>query len=162
MSKIKNTEELSVESPRSPGNATNSIVINGNVNDFRPAVQSGSRNTQAQITGTASTTKVQPVVNKDQLTEANMRAISRYERRLNDQDRVDPSVIKSILAAGVVREYEAKKDPEPAAEAMHIEGVDDAALRYAIDNEFTAEQRARLHNIVNIFTNKGDSAGKSK
>jgi hypothetical protein len=35
-----------------------------------------------------------------------MRAISRYEKKLKAADRVDPSVIKSILAAGVVREYE--------------------------------------------------------
>ena len=35
-----------------------------------------------------------------------MKAIRRFERKLNAADRVDPSVIKSILAAGVVREYE--------------------------------------------------------
>ena len=90
-----------------------------------------------------------------------MRAISRYEAKLNELDRVDSSVIKTILAAGVVREYEAAvpEKPEPPA-GMHIEGVDDAELRYAIENEFTAEQRARLHNIVNIFTHKDESKRK--
>lgn len=110
----------------------------------------------------SSTTKVQPTSPGGKLSEENMRAISRYEQKLNDLDRVDPSVIKSILAAGVVREYETsqKKQPEPLPlvdAGMHIEGVDDAELRYAIENEFTAEQRARLHNIVNIFTNKDES-----
>ena len=37
-----------------------------------------------------------------------------------------------------------------------MEGVDDAALRYAIANEFTDEQKARLQNIVNIFSNKDE------
>jgi len=70
-------------------------------------------------------------------------------------------VIKSILAAGVVREYESqKKNVENVDNGMHIEGVDDAELRYAIDNEFTAEQKARLHNIVNIFTHKDKSKSK--
>jgi hypothetical protein len=54
----------------------------------------------------SSTTKVQPTSPGSKLSEENMRAISRYEQKLNDLDRVDPSVIKSILAAGVVREYE--------------------------------------------------------
>lgn len=42
-----------------------------------------------------------------------------------------------------------------------MEGVDDAALKFAIANEFTDEQRARLQNIVNIFSNK-DDPGRSK
>jgi hypothetical protein len=44
---------------------------------------------------------------------------------------------------------------------MHMEGVDDAALSYAIENEFTDEQKARLQNIVNIFSNK-DEANRGK
>jgi hypothetical protein len=42
-----------------------------------------------------------------------------------------------------------------------MEGVDDAALKFAIANEFTDEQKARLQNIVNIFSNK-DEPGRSK
>jgi len=107
----------------------------------------------------ASTTKVQPTAptGKPKLSDENIRAIGRYERKLNEADRVDPAVIKSIIAAGVVREYEKVASPEkevPEPE-MHMEDVDDAGLKYAIENEFTDEQKARLHNIVNIFANKG-------
>ena len=120
MSKVKNSEEPSNSTLNAAQQTANSIVITGNDTAFRPAVQSDGRNTNQQISAntnkSGSTTKVQPttstVKENPKLSDEHMKAIKRYERKLKASERVDPEIIKSILAAGVVREYTKHEEKE--------------------------------------------------
>ena len=56
---------------------------------------------------------------------------------------MDKSIIKNLLDIGIKREIKAVKEKKELAKAfgtdVHIEGVDDDALRFEIENRYTEE-----------------------
>ena len=123
----------------------NSIVIDGNATG-------GPRNNNEYATNAGNTTKVQPTSPQNQATS--------YRSGFGNY----PAQDDILRPDGENKEYETiKADEANSQDGKDNNGSEGSSRRLAVrENEFTAEQKAKLDNIINIFKNNDDAKHRFK